>query len=111
MKKKHLNKKYIHKDELEEMQAKDFIIDALDKQNTQNILSIKLLTQILMYMHTLESNILIDDNVVAMAIKCAITAFKLELVEGLRQIEYDGSRGYNIVPRCDDNNDDNDEYQ
>lgn len=89
----------------------EFVIDSMQKEADQAILSCKFITDILLLIGQLEK-ILSNDTVLSQVLLTAITKFKLELTKAMLTIQYDGLDSFTFDPYINDNNDiDNNDYE
>ena len=95
----------IIQDQQEQLETKDFIIDAQTKENDRHVLTFKFIVDILLLISQLEK-VLADNTVLSDAIKLAIATFKVELSKAIQTIQYDGGYSYTI-----NNNIDDEEYE
>lgn len=95
----------IIQDQQEQLETKDFIIDAQTKENDRHVLTFKFIVDILLLISQLEK-VLADNTVLSDAIKLAIATFKVELSKAIQAIQYDGGYSYTI-----NNNIDDEEYE
>ena len=85
----------IIQDQQEQLETKDFIIDAQTKENDRHVLTFKFIVDILLLISQLEK-VLADNTVLSDALKLAIATFKVELSKAIQTIQYDGGYGYTI---------------
>ena len=85
----------IIQDQQEQLETKDFIIDAQTKENDRHVLTLKFIVDILLLTNQLEK-ILADNTVLSDALRLAITTFKVELSKAIQTIQYDGGYSYTI---------------
>ena len=83
----------IIQDQQNQLETKDFIIDAQTKENDRHVLTLKFIVDILLLIGQLEK-ILADNTVLSDALRLAITTFKVELSKAIQAIEYDGGYSY-----------------
>jgi len=83
----------IIQDQQNQLETKDFIIDAQTKENDRHVLTLKFIVDILLLIGQLEK-ILADNTVLSDALRLAITTFKVELSKAIQTIEYDGGYSY-----------------
>ena len=95
----------IIQDQQEQLETKDFIIDAQTKENDRHVLTFKFIVDILLLISQLEK-VLADNTVLSDVIKLAIATFKVELSKAIQTIQYDGGYSYTI-----NNNIDDEEYE
>lgn len=95
----------IIQDQQEQLETKDFIIDAQTKENDRHVLTFKFIVDILLLISQLEK-VLADNTVLSDALKLAIATFKVELSKAIQTIQYDGGYSYTI-----NNNIDDEEYE
>jgi len=95
----------IIQEQQEQLETKDFIIDAQTKENDRHVLTFKFIVDILLLISQLEK-VLADNAVLSDAIKLAIATFKVELSKAIQTIQYDGGYSYTI-----NNNIDDEEYE
>lgn len=95
----------IIQDQQEQLETKDFIIDAQTKENDRHVLTFKFIVDILLLISQLEK-VLADNTVLSDALKIAIATFKVELSKAIQTIQYDGGYSYTI-----NNNIDDEEYE
>ena len=95
----------IIQEQQEQLETKDFIIDAQTKENDRHVLTFKFIVDILLLISQLEK-VLADNTVLSDALKIAIATFKVELSKAIRTIQYDGGYSYTI-----NNNIDDEEYE
>ena len=89
----------------------EFVIDSMQKESDQAILSCKFITDILLLIGQLEK-ILSNDTVLSQVLLTAITTFKLKLTKAMQTIQYDGLDSFTFDPYINDNNDvDNYDYE
>ena len=95
----------IIQDQQEQLETKDFIIDAQTKENDRHVLTFKFIVDILLLISQLEK-VLADNTVLSDAIKLAIATFKVELSKAIQTIQYDGGYSYTFDPSINNNNND-----
>jgi len=95
----------IIQEQQEQLETKDFIIDAQTKENDRHVLTFKFIVDILLLISQLEK-VLADNTVLSDALKLAIATFKVELSKAIQTIQYDGGYSYTI-----NNNIDDEEYE
>lgn len=95
----------IIQDQQEQLETKDFIIDAQTKENDRHVLTFKFIVDILLLISQLEK-VLADNTVLSDALKLAIATFKVELSKAIQTIQYDGGYSYTT-----NNNIDDEEYE
>lgn len=101
----------IIQDQQNQLETKDFIIDAQTKENDRHVLTLKFIVDILLLIGQLEK-ILADNTVLSDALRLAITTFKMELSKAIQAIEYDGGYSYTFdtsINNCIDNWNDEEE--
>lgn len=101
----------IIQEQQEQLETKDFIIDAQTKENDRHVLTLKFIVDILLLIAQLEK-ILADNTVLSDALRLAITTFKVELSKAIQTIEYDGGYSYTfdtLINNCIDNWNDEEE--
>lgn len=105
-----LNKQQQHIEQLEDkLINNDFIIENMQKESDQYVLTCKFLTDTLLMLGQLEKLLSKNYSVFSQSLQTAITSFKLELSQAMRIIEYDGADSYSFNPYINDNNDVNDD--
>ena len=105
-----LNKQQQHIEQLEDkLINSDFIIDTMQKESDQYVLTCKFLTDTLLMLGQLEKLLANNYSVFSQSLQTAITSFKFELSQAMRTIEYDGGDSYSFNPYINDNNDVNDD--
>ena len=100
-----LNKQQQHIEQLEDkLINSDFIIENMQKESDQYVLTCKFLTDTLLLLGQLEK--LLDKNysVFSQSLQTAIASFKVELSQAMRTIEYDGGDSYSFNPYTNGNN-------
>jgi len=101
----------IIQEQQEQLETKDFIIDAQTKENDRHVLTLKFIVDILLLIAQLKK-ILADNTVLSDALRLAITTFKVELSKAIQTIEYDGGYSYTFdtsINNCIDNWNDEEE--
>ena len=101
----------IIQEQQEQLETKDFIIDAQTKENDRHVLTLKFIVDILLLIAQLKK-ILADNTVLSDALRLAITTFKVELSKAIQAIEYDGGYSYSFgtsINNCIDNWNDEEE--
>ena len=101
----------IIQEQQEQLERKDFIIDAQTKENDRHVLTLKFIVDILLLIAQLKK-ILADNTVLSDALRLAITTFKVELSKAIQTIEYDGGYSYTFdtsINNCIDNWNDEEE--
>ena len=83
---------------------KEFIIDCIQKENDQYVLTCKFLTNTLLMLCQLEKILAKSNNVFALSLQKAIASFKLEVSKTMHTIEYDGGDSYTFDSYINDNN-------
>lgn len=105
-----LNKQQQHIEQLEDkLINSDFIIDTMQKESDQYVLTCKFLTDTLLMLGQLEKLLSKNYSVFSQSLQTAIASFKVELSQAMRTIEYDGGDSYSFNPYINDNNDVNDD--
>ena len=105
-----LNKQQQHIEQLEDkLINSDFIIDTMQKESDQYVLTCKFLTDTLLMLGQLEKLLSKNYSVFSQSLQTAIASFKVELSQALRTIEYDGGDSYSFNPYIKKNNDVNDD--
>lgn len=105
-----LNKQQQHIDLLEnKVINSDYVIDAMQKENDQYVLTCKFLTDILLLLCQLEKILIKNYSVFSESLQTAITSFKLELTRAMQTIRYDGGDSFTFNPYFNDNNCENDD--
>ena len=87
----------------------DFIIENMQKESDQYVLTCKFLTDTLLLLGQLEKLLSKNYSVFSQSLQTAIASFKVELSQAMRTIEYDGGDSYSFNPYINDNNDVNDD--
>jgi len=87
----------------------DFIIENMQKESDQYVLTCKFLTDTLLLLGQLEKLLANNYSVFSQSLQTAIASFKVELSQAMRTIEYDGADSYSFNPYINDNNDVNDD--
>ena len=104
-----LNKQQQHIEQLEDkLINSDFIIDTMQKESDQYVLTCKFLTDTLLMLGQLEKLLSKNYSVFSQSLQTAIASFKVELSQAMRTIEYDGGDSYSFNPYIKKNNDVND---
>ena len=93
----------IIQDQQEQLETKDFIIDAQTKENDRHVLTFKFIVDILLLISQLEK-VLADNTVLSDAIKLAIATFKVELSKAIQTIQYDGGYSYTFDTSINNDN-------
>jgi hypothetical protein len=105
-----LNKQQQHIEQLEDkLINSDFIIDTMQKESDQYVLTCKFLTDTLLMLGQLEKLLSKNYSVFSQSLQTAIASFKVELSQAMRTIEYDGGDIYSFNPYIKKNNDVNDD--
>ncbi len=105
-----LNKQQQHIEQLEDkLINSDFIIDTMQKESDQYVLTCKFLTDTLLMLGQLEKLLSKNYSVFSQSLQTAIASFKVELSQAMRTIEYDGGDSYSFNPYIKKNNDVNDD--
>ena len=105
-----LNKQQQHIEQLEDkLINSDFIIDTMQKESDQYVLTCKFLTDTLLMLGQLERLLANNYSVFSQSLQTAIASFKVELSQAMRTIEYDGGDSYSFNPYIKKNNDVNDD--
>ena len=100
-----LNKQQQHIEQLEDkLINSDFIIDTMQKESDQYVLTCKFLTDTLLLLGQLEKLLAKNYSVFSQSLQTAIASFKVELSQAMRTIEYDGGDSYSFNPYTNDNN-------
>jgi len=86
-------------------QGKDYIIEAQEKETDQYVLICKFLTDTLLMLSQLERLLMGNYCVFSLPLQSAIAAFKVELSQAMRMIEYNGEDSYTLAPYNDENDD------
>lgn len=90
----------------------DFIIDTMQKESDQYVLTCKFLTDTLLLLGQLEKLLAKNYSVLSQSLQTAIASFKVELSQAMRTIEYDGGDSYSFNPYNSANNDiDTNDYE
>lgn len=101
-----LNKQQQHIEQLEDkLINSDFIIDTMQKESDQYVLTCKFLTDTLLMLGQLEKLLSKNYSVFSQSLQTAIASFKVELSQAMRTIEYDGGDSYSFNPYIKKNND------
>lgn len=87
----------------------DFIIENMQKESDQYVLTCKLLTDTLLLLCQLEKLLANNYSVFSQSLQTAIASFKVKLSQAMRTIEYDGGDSYSFNPYINNNNDVNDD--
>ena len=82
----------------------DFIIENMQKESDQYVLTCKFLTDTLLLLGQLEKLFANNYSVFSQSLQTAIASFKVELSQAMRTIEYDGGDSYSFNPYTNDNN-------
>ena len=82
----------------------DFIIENMQKESDQYVLTCKFLTDTLLLLGQLEKLLANNYSVFSQSLQTAIASFKVELSQAMRTIEYDGGDSYSFNPYTNDNN-------
>lgn len=93
----------IIQEQQEQLETKDFIIDAQTKENDRHVLTFKFIVDILLLISQLEK-VLADNAVLSDAIKLAIATFKVELSKAIQTIQYDGGYSYTFDTSINNDN-------
>ena len=105
-----LNKQQQHIEQLEDkLINSDFIIENMQKESDQYVLTCKFLTDTLLLLGQLEKLLSKNYSVFSQSLQTAIASFKVELSQAMRTIEYDGGDSYSFNPYIKKNNDVNDD--
>ena len=105
-----LNKQQQHIEQLEDkLINSDFIIENMQKESDQYVLTCKFLTDTLLMLGQLEKLLSKNYSVFSQSLQTAIASFKVELSQAMRTIEYDGGDSYSFNPYIKKNNDVNDD--
>ena len=72
----------------------EFVIDSLQKESDQYVLTCKFLTDTLLMLGQLEKILGKNYSVFSQSLQTAITSFKLELSKAMQTIRYDGGDSY-----------------
>ena len=103
--KKLLNKQQQHIEQLEDkLINSDFIIENMQKESDQYVLTSKFLTDTLLLLGQLEKLLAKNYSVFSQSLQTAIASFKVELSQAMRTIEYDGGDSYSFNPYTNGNN-------
>ena len=101
-----LNKQQQHIEQLEDkLINSDFIIENMQKESDQYVLTCKFLTDTLLMLGQLEKLLSKNYSVFSQSLQTAIASFKVELSQAMRTIEYDGGDSYSFNPYIKKNND------
>ena len=79
----------IIQDQQEQLETKDFIINSMQKESDQNLMTAKYLTHIFLLMDSLDK-ILENNCTMGVVVKQAILDFKKQLSKGMLQFNFDG---------------------
>lgn len=102
---KQLNKQLQQIDLLEnKVINSEFVIDSMQKESDQYVLTCKFLTDTLLILGQLERILCKNYSVFSQSMQTAITSFKLELSKAMQTIQYDGRDSYTFDPYINDNN-------
>ena len=82
----------------------EFVIDSMQKESDQYVLTCKFLTDTLLMLGQLERILCKNYSVFSQSMQTAITSFKLELSKAMQTIQYDGRDSYTFDPYINDNN-------
>ena len=93
----------IIQEQQEQLETKDFIIDAQTKENDRHVLTFKFIVDILLLISQLEK-VLADNAVLSDAIKLAIATFIVELSKAIQTIQYDGGYSYTFDTSINNDN-------
>jgi len=93
----------IIQEQQEQLETKDFIIDAQTKENDRHVLTFKFIVDILLLISQLEK-VLADNTVLSDALKLAIATFKVELSKAIQTIQYDGGYSYTFDTSINNDN-------
>ena len=105
-----LNKQQQHIEQLEDkLINSEFVIDTMQKESDQYVLTCKFLTDTLLMLGQLEKLLSKNYSVFSQSLQTAIASFKVELSQAMRTIEYDGGDSYSFNPYIKKNNDVNDD--
>ena len=100
-----LNKQQQHIEQLEDkLINSDFIIENMQKESDQYVLTCKFLTDTLLLLGQLEKLLAKNYSVFSQSLQTAIASFKVELSQAMRTIEYDGGDSYSFNPYTNGNN-------
>ena len=87
-----------------QLETKDFIINSMQKESDQYVLTCKFLTDTLLLLGQLEKLLAKNYSVFSQSLQTAIASFKVELSQAMRTIEYDGGDSYSFNPYTNGNN-------
>ena len=105
-----INKQQQHIEHLEDkLINSEFVIDTMQKESDQYVLTCKFLTDTLLLLGQLEKLLSKNYSVFSQSLQTAIASFKVELSQAMRTIEYDGGDSYSFNPYIKKNNDVNDD--
>ena len=100
-----LNKQQQHIEQLEDkLINSDFIIENMQKESDQYVLTCKFLTDTLLLLGQLEKLLAKNYSVFSLSLQTAIASFKVELSQAMRTIEYDSGDSYSFNPYTNGNN-------
>ena len=105
-----LNKQQQHIEQLEDkLINSDFIIDTMQKESDQYVLTCKFLTDTLLMLGQLEKLLSKNYSVFSQSLQTAIASFHLELSKAMQTIQYDGGDSFTFDLDINNNNDVNDD--